>query len=393
MGNIFGRRDYKIIMIFAVALGALIALGVHIALWREQSMDFMLYLNPWLDAMRQQGPAIVGTDFANYHPPYMYIIWFFSLFIPDNLSVIKFVAILGDVLLALSVYSAVKTIKPRGYTKYFAAVFAMLLPTVLVNSAFWGQCDAFYAACLVFAVMWALKHNTTGMWIMVAVAIAFKTQGIFLVPFALYVTAGQKRNLKGVVYAGIVLLALLAVPLVYGISINQLVHYYMLDVQPMWGLKLLSWWCPNVMAWLPDSQYYTWHYAGIGAYIFTAVGFYMYGQYERQTTASKYTLVKLAALSVMLSTFVLPQMHERYYFPAEVMLLVLAMCNKKWLVAVLLMQIVTLLAMAVLFAGYRDPAMIPYRALSLVVAGIIVALGVSVYKARGIIKNTSEGKE
>ena len=376
-----------------IAAGCIAFTYFHALGWKAEFPDFTIFLNPWLNALREQGPAIVGTDFANYHPPYLYIIWLFSLVIPDNLSVIKVVAVLGDILLAASVYGVVKQVLPHGYVKYVAACAVTLLPTVIINSAFWGQCDAFYAACLLFALMYAIKGNGAGMWALVGAAVAFKTQGIFLIPFALFVTLAQKHSLTVFAYAALVLIGSLGAPLLFGVQVDQLIAYYLTDLSPMWGREMLSWWCANIMAWLPDTQYYLWHYAGIAAYLLINIGFALYGWRMRGAGVSPQWLIALATLSTMLSTFVLPQMHERYYFPSEVLLFVLAVLTPRWGVAAGIMQFVTITAMGILFAGYESPDRLPFKTLSLLVLGIIVALFLRVHKARGIINHTSEGKE
>lgn len=385
------RADYKKLA-FVIA-GCIAFMYFHAIGWKAEFPDFTIFLNPWLDALRAHGPAIIGTDFANYHPPYLYIIWFFSLFIPDNLSVIKAVSALGDILLALSVYGVVRQVMPHGNVKYVAAYAVTLLPTVMINSAFWGQCDAFYTAFLLFALMYALKGNGAGVWALVGAAVAFKTQGIFLIPFALFVTLAQKHAPTVIAYAALVLIGLLGAPLLFGVQISQLVTYYVTDLSPMWGMEMLSWWCANVMAWLPDSQYYLWHYVGIGAYVLILVGFAVYGWRVRSGKVTSRQLIVVATLSAMLSTFVLPQMHERYYFPAEVLLFVLAVLAPRWAVAAGIMQFVTITAMGILFAGHVSPDRLPFKVLSLLVFGIIIALFIRVHKARGIINHTSEGKE
>ena len=59
---------------------------------------------------------------------------------------------------------------------------ALLLPTVVLNGAYWGQCDAIYGALCVHAAALALEEKGTASTALMGVAFSFKLQSIFVLP-------------------------------------------------------------------------------------------------------------------------------------------------------------------------------------------------------------------
>ncbi len=356
----------------SIAIAVLLVIIVRVAFWQAQFPDFTLFLDPWVEQLRAHGPGIVGSDFANYHPPYLYLIWLISLVVSDNLSVIKVASLLIDGLLAFSVYTIVGSFRIKPALRWLAAVGVLLLPTVIVNGAAWGQCDALYTAFLLLCVGAAMRGKMTVAWALFAASIAMKTQGIFLAPFMVFVgmrSVSKGRDLGA--FIG-VLVVLLAGPLLAGYTPGQLIQYYLADGEPMFGVTLLSWWLPNLMTWLPDTQFYFWRFVGIGLFAAVVVLAGYVGWKYRKTKLAADQLAVLATLSVLIVPFMLPQMHERYYFAAEVMMYVAAVAKRPWTPAVIGLQLVTLMSMALLFGG-SSPKNIVFYVLSF---GVLLLLTV-----------------
>ena len=75
------------------------------------------------------------------------------------------------------------------------SLFAVLfLPTVIVNSSMWGQCDSIYAAFGLLALYFALRDKYVLSVALAAVAFSFKLQIIFLLPiYAVFLFTGRIR--------------------------------------------------------------------------------------------------------------------------------------------------------------------------------------------------------
>ena len=118
-----------------------------------QSDDYTTFLAPWTQFFRDNGGFKALAFFpGNYNPPYMYFLAAFSYFGISELYLIKLLSVLFDVLLAygcmklLSLYTGSKA-KQLGV---FLAV--LYLPTVVTNGAYWAQCDSIYAFFGIFAL-------------------------------------------------------------------------------------------------------------------------------------------------------------------------------------------------------------------------------------------------
>jgi Gpi18-like mannosyltransferase len=286
--------------------------------------------------------------------------------------VVKLIALLTDVLLAFGVYKLVGHFKPQGDTKRFAAVAVLLLPTAVINSAAWGQCDNMLAALAVFALYFVLTKRLNLAWMLVGLSFAFKMQGIFLAPFLMMVSINRRQNfISGPVLAVLACAAVSVTPLLLGKTPADIVEVFVAGAGDMWGKKLLSWWTPNLWQWFSNNSYDILRVVGIGVGLISALLMASVGFAKRQFNDK--TLLLLAALCLLLVPFLLPQMHERYYFQAEIMLLVAAFIVQKAIYLAIAMQAVTFMALVILFSD-QDATYWLFKPLSLVVLAVIIVL-------------------
>ncbi len=74
------------------------------------------------------------------------------------------------------------------YKSYIAAIGALVVlfaPTIFINSAAWGQCDAIYAAFCLGSLYFLLKERPAWACTFFALALSFKLQAIFFFPVLL----------------------------------------------------------------------------------------------------------------------------------------------------------------------------------------------------------------
>jgi dolichyl-phosphate-mannose-protein mannosyltransferase len=137
--------------------------------------------------------------FADYPPLYMYVLYFLgalqSVFqISANVFLIKMPAILCDVAIALFLYDfAVKTLskEEHGLSKnntvpllIFACV--MMNPTVIMNSAVWGQIDIIYTLMSCICIYMLAQRKFSLSIILFAFSLLLKVQTILLGPVILF---------------------------------------------------------------------------------------------------------------------------------------------------------------------------------------------------------------
>ena len=182
------------------------------------SNDVAAFLIGWYRIFYEKGIRVaLAEDIGDYTPAYMYVLGFISLFrpAPESLSFVhalKYVSCLFDyvsaifvLLLCLNRLRTEKWVALIGYTT------ALFLPTILLNSAFWGQCDSIFTAfCVASLYYLSGNHQRTGL-ILYGCAFAFKLQSVFLLPFLVYLVLVKRLKLRFFLYIPLVYL-LFALP-------------------------------------------------------------------------------------------------------------------------------------------------------------------------------------
>lgn len=191
---------------------------------------------------------------------------------------------------------------------------------MILNSAVWAQCDSIYTAALLACICYLMEDRQYLAVTAFSIALAFKLQAVFLAPF-LFVLL-----LKGRIKAR----CLLIPPLVYVISILpaavmgrnfwELLTVYFRQSQEYNELTMNL---PNLFTWFPaDAPESVGRAAVLAAGALVLFTFaYLCAQKFRITDEM---LVSLALFYVMLLPYFLPFMHERYWYPADLLSLVFA---------------------------------------------------------------------
>jgi Gpi18-like mannosyltransferase len=261
---------------------------------------------------------------------------------------IKVISVVFDLVLAYFAYRTVALRHGGGWLPSSAALIVLFLPTVATNGGLWGQADAIYAAFGLGGVYFLLRRRPWPAGVFFGLSLAFKLQAVFLFPLLL-VPALKKwipwRIL--LVVPGVVLL--LDVPaLLAGAPLGQLLSVYAEQTSSYTALTLNA---PSIYQFLP---------AGADAAVIRPVGVAVTGlvvlglclgvllSRVRLTTTK---VVLMGAASAGLVPFLLPSMHERYFYLAEVLTVVAAffLPRRLWHVPVLVQAASFLAYLHVLF--------------------------------------------
>ena len=160
-----------------------------------QTLDYQDFLAPWVDFYRQNGGfRALYRPVGNYNVPYLYFMALFSYSKIRDLYLIKLLSTLFDVLLAwggMRLVSRLTDSPLRRVGSFFALLY---LPSVFLNSAVWGQCDSIYVALAVLALADALENHPIRSMVLLALSFGFKLQAVFVMPvFAVLLFAGKIR--------------------------------------------------------------------------------------------------------------------------------------------------------------------------------------------------------
>lgn len=273
-------------------------------------------LQDWYGHFFKKGMASLGNDdFSNYTPAYLYLLYITRLFSDwlDSLAAIKIIPTVFDLVSAFAIFLMARIRYDDDKPYLFSAVF-FTLPTIMFNSTGWGQIESLYTSFLLLCTYFLLKEKPLYAILMFGVAFSFKSQSIFFLPvLGVLFLKGKIRWYYFFLVAAVYLV--LAIPAVLlGRSWLSILTIYIGQVGQFHSLSMSA---PNLYIFIPDSFY------GIGVWIGMGVFLLALGIWGWVNWCSKvvleYRQIMLMALAVLsLVPFVLPKMHERYFYPADV---------------------------------------------------------------------------
>lgn len=280
----------------------------------------------WYDFIARNGNfAALQHDFSEYNLPYFYLMAAVSLFFPEASVVhVKLVPVAFDFALALFVGLCVRVGHPRSrIVPILAALAALLAPTVVLNGAFWGQNDSIHTTFLAACLYFLLTRRRAAACIAFGVAVACKLTAFVLAPLLLWLLVKQDLGWRHLLLSPTAYLASLLPAWLSGRALDELL---LIDFRNMARHQscALSENAPNFYRWIPEA----WQdfYPGGAGEALTAgvVSIVAVSLYKSRTGVTAERLALLATFSVLAAPYFLPRMHERYFFPADVVAIVLA---------------------------------------------------------------------
>jgi Gpi18-like mannosyltransferase len=349
---------------------AVLGLAVRKALFPFHSSDYLDFLRPWYDHLAARGFAGLGDEFANYNVPYLYLLLASTALPLEPLTSIKLISVLFDVLLAVAGALIVWRLGRGIFRASLCGIVLFMLPTVLLNGAMWGQADSIFAAFVLLSVAAALRRRGLAAWVWFAVALAFKLQAVFLLPW-IVVLAVVQRHRWWWPAAGLGVFLLLDVPaMIAGRSPASLAAVYTGQAETYRFLTLRA---ATIYQWVPDTLYDLIRPAGLlFAMAVAALLCLVFLERWRAGLGEHELVVAGAASFALVVPLVLPQMHERYFFLGEVLVAVLAMAGAHYILPAMVLQLTGILAYSE-FLFLQSPP-IPLPVLTVVQLFTVVAL-------------------
>ena len=310
------------------AAGVLAALAVRYPLLPFVSSDMRTYLTPWWAFLVENGYfAALQHDFSNYSVPYLYLLAAAAFLTggAHSLAAIKIISIVFDFVLAFFVGKCVSIRYPESKTIPVAAALATLFaPTVVANGALWGQADAIYTAFLAGCLYFLLAGRQAWAFAAFGLAFSFKLQALFLAPAFLWLLAKKAVHWRCFLLSPLVWLVTLLPAWFLGRPLGDL-RDGLLTIYPRQIVEFrprLALGAPNLYQWAP-RDWHDWYplFAVLAAALLAAIAVAVRRSRARITPE---LTVLLATFSVLLAPYILPKMHDRYFFPADVFAIVLA---------------------------------------------------------------------
>ena len=307
------RLAVSVVMIAAAML-------VRGALFYYRSDDYIDFLAKWVAFFRENGGfAALGRYPGNYNPPYMYLLALFSYFGISDLQLIKLFSVLFDVLLAWACMMTASLFtgrKPRLLACFFAVLF---LPTAVINSAYWGQCDSIYVFFGVWSIYLALSGKPAASMFAIAASLAFKLQAVFIMPVFFILLLAKKIKPRHLFIFPAAYLLYMLPSVIAGMPLLKALTMYVSQAQTVGSA--LNYNAPS----LTSMMYGVTDAAAVSdkliaaAFAFVAA-VYVYAIFRRKIIDGKAVLA-FAVLLAIAVPYLLPHMHDRYFYPAELLAL------------------------------------------------------------------------
>ena len=306
----------------AIATGIGIALALRASLLDFKSVDYFHYTKEWYNTLKAEGFSAFSHGFSNYNLPYLYLLYSVVRVLPDLPAVIaiKIPSLVADFVTA---WLAFRIVRLRFKSTFFplVAAFAVLIaPTLVINSAFWGQADAVYACVLLASVYFLARHRDGAAMACFGFALALKAQAVFLVPLLGALVLRREIRWRTLLWIPLIFLASLVPAAIAGRPLVELLLIYPSQAAQYGQLSMHA---PTALAWIPDTgRYYSYFYsAGLILATATAIAF-SWAIYRSSSKLTPDLIIELALISAILIPFCLPKMHERYFYLADLLSMV-----------------------------------------------------------------------
>jgi Gpi18-like mannosyltransferase/4-amino-4-deoxy-L-arabinose transferase-like glycosyltransferase len=319
------------------------------------SYDMKIFLVDWYDTMTRDGFTSLRDPFSNYTPPYLYLIWLATLtksFLP-KIVVIKLISIFFDLCNSFIVYQILRVKYPAGKLAILGAGTFLLLPTIFINSSFWGQADSIYTCFLLACLYFLIKDKPLTAIIFLGISFSFKAQAIFLAPLLLLLVVRKRIpwfyiGIIPLIYTLMMLPAILA-----GRPFLDVMTIYIDQVNTYRSLTLNA---PNLYDFISNDLYTLTVKIGIAVTLVIIIIWVATYAHKIRIFSAEVIMI-CAYVSVTIVPFFLPKMHDRYFYSSDVLALLNAFYFPQLWFFVLGNQIISGMTYYIfLFLPIKDPA-------------------------------------
>ena len=318
----------------------ILAIVIRLAGFPLRSSDYDVFLSPWIQYLRENGHflGIVSLE-TDYAAPYLYLLSLIS-YLPSALSIyaLKAVQCVFDFICARYAGEIVAKVSGSERLGRVAYCAVLLAPTVILNGAVWGQCDAVYTALLLVMFWGFLENRPRQALIFFGLALSLKLQSVFLLPFVIYLYIDKRFKLYEAVYSVLAFLAVQIPAWALGLPFTRSFGIYLTQTTQYGASYTLN--APSIYAFILDSTENELASAilvlfGIAGAIGLCGALALFICKAKRKLSGQ-SLILLFLFCGLVIPFLLPRMHERYFFIADIaVILFVCLKPKNWWTAIL----------------------------------------------------------
>ena len=181
-----------------VAVIILTSLYNRISFRSYSSSDIEKFVGPWLMHYEELG-VVEGLrqGVGNYYIPYNVCLALISQLPFSHVALVGMLSWVFDYLIVFYIYKILVSVfcvnTVAGRHKYLLwSLCVLFLPYVMLNGAYWKQCDGIYTFFLIAGLYYLMKDHFSCAFILFAVGFSFKQQVIFIIPFLIILYVVKK---------------------------------------------------------------------------------------------------------------------------------------------------------------------------------------------------------
>ncbi len=374
------HSEMQSIVVIILLLGAV---GFRILLFPYENNDIVQFHIPWFIYLSQHNGLFAIKDLLDpnspfqgltYSPPYFYLM---SILLPlgkwvSPVVLMKSLSIVFDFLSATGIFLIIRRRFPTGINKWAGFFVVCYAPTVVINSAYWGQVDGVFTSLLVFSLFFILNQRTKLSLVLLASAIAFKIQALILSPVFLILLFRKKISLVETMIIPLVYFLWMVPAYISGYPILAPFTAIFNVAGEYSSLTMNS---PTIFAFVPNRYFDVAVPLGVLFAAICCVGLVWYaikGNWELNQEDIIFFVVTIAVVL----PYVLPKMHERYFYPATMFSILFFFFNPRLKLIPLALQVTSLLSYLPFLRGYElvplfIPALINGYVAIVLIAGLI----------------------
>lgn len=363
----FCEKHYLMI---AFLLITVLSLAMRYFMRGFESGDYIDFLETWFDYLKEGGGLKALRDYpGDYNASYMTIMALLTYLPINKLYLIKGVSILFDFALAFSSGLLAREIvtdkKKKDILFFITYAVILMLPSVMMNSALWAQCDSIYTTFVILALLFLIKEKYVLSFIMLGLAFSFKLQFIFILPLfiILYVTK-KKYSILHFFIIPLTNLVMCIPAILCGNSIIKCMSVYFKQTSTYNKHLVLNF--PNIYNLINGYSEIFYKVGSIFAILICILSL-VYVLYKKVKWNNE-KIITLGLWFIVILTFVLPGMHERYMYCGEVLAVIYYICYRKNLPLIIFL----ILSPVVTYSGFLHGLSFNYLPLFSIIYTILI---------------------
>ena len=347
-----------------------VAFIIRLAVFPYQSGDYNSFLAGWIEQMRSLSfSESLAAEIGDYNMPYLYLLALISRTPFSGLYAIKLISVVFDGFLAFAGMKLVGLAGASQNRKLGAFLGILLLPTVLFNSAYWGQCDGIYAALSLLGLYAGLTRRGNLCVVLFAAAFSFKLQTVFLLPILVVLLFVKRIRLVHLLWFPVVFFCSGLPALFAGRDFERIFAIYF---QQMEAYPYLHLHAANLFQLVEGVDFDSFSLIGM-LLAGCAVLVLWYTAWQQRQKLAVSHLIALSFLFSMMLPYLLPRMHERYFFLADCLAVVyLFFYPKRWYFA-LIVQLSSYFSYCIYLMDGFQPIPLKYFAIAQLVVILLAA--------------------